>query len=332
MGWHLGHISYTESLWISERLSRLPGDSSQYRKLFAADGLPKAERQNLPSFEEILDYLASVRTQTENCLQSGLQSGLQSVSHSLEERQLWHWLIQHESQHAETISMVLAMHRLKQKRPPLLCASAPSNSIFSSDMVLIEAGEFYQGSDAAEALDNERPMHPVSLERYWIDRLPVTCAQYRQFIEAGGYRTRKWWSPQGWQWLQSAQVETPLYGMEDLAFEGHPVCGVSWYEAQAYARFVGKRLPTEAEWEKAADSSRLDGLGTVWEWTDTWFDRYSGFRAFPYEGYSEAYFDRAHRVLRGGSFATPRWVLRNSFRNWYHPHRREMFAGFRCAV
>lgn len=327
VGWHLGHIAYTESLWISERLGQLPVTSQykpQYKKLFAADGLPKAERQNLPSDKEILSYLAVVRAQTEDCLPS--------INSSLEERQLWHWLIQHESQHVETMAMVLAMHRLAQEMPLSLSSIAPSQSNNLSDMVLIEVGEFYQGSDAVAAIDNERPMHSVSLSRYWIDRMPVTCSQYRQFVEAGGYRTQKWWSPEGWRWQQSAKVELPLYWMEDSAFDNYPVCGVSWYEAQAYARFVSKRLPTEAEWEKAAVSGCLDGLRMVWEWTDSWFNRYPGFRAFPYEGYSKIYFDRAHRVLRGGSFATPRWVLRNSFRNWYHPYRREMFSGFRCAV
>ena len=104
------------------------------------------------------------------------------------------------------------------------------------------------------------------------------------------------------------------------------------YEADAYARFVGKRLPTESEWAKAAAQDATGSmLGKVWEWTDTWVSPYPKFRAFPYVGYSQTYFDRTHRVLRGGSWATPKWALRRSFRNWYHPHRREMFAGFRCA-
>lgn len=194
-------------------------------------------------------------------------------------------------------------------------------------------------------------------------------------MEAGGYRNPQWWSKAGWEWLQTAQVTQPLYWSSNRDREKHPVCGVSWYEAEAYARFVGKRLPTEAEWEKAASwdaqlKRRLlyswgnqeptrqvcnhnnfnkgttpvdafpngqsayglyDTLGNVWEWTATWFDSYPGFQSYPYIGYSQVYFDQQHRVLKGGSWATRPWALRCSFRNWYHPHVRQILAGFRCA-
>lgn len=378
IGWHLGHIAYTESLWLLEHCAGQACQFPQYRRLFAADGLPKAERVMLPSLPEIQSYLDCVREKVFEYL---------DVAPLEEEERLWRFLLQHESQHGETIALVLELikhqrqgGRGAERTPHSQLSTFPSSlstlhsQLSTPDMVCIPAGAFTCGSDSIEALDNERPAHSVYLDTYWIDRYPVTCKQYQTFIEAGGYQDSRWWSAAGWDWLQSAQVTQPLYWRSDPEWDQHPVCGVSWYEADAYARFVGKRLPTELEWEKAArwspdteesqvypwgetqpnsescNHSHLnrhtppvthypagkssfgcyDLLGNVWEWTASWFAGYDGFEPYPYRGYSQAYFDQQHRVLRGGSWATLPWTLRSSFRNWYHPHVREILAGFRC--
>jgi iron(II)-dependent oxidoreductase len=300
-------------------------------------------------------------------------------------------------------------------------------------MVQVAAGYFEQGSDAIAAFDNERSSHQVYVDTFWIDRYPVTRQQFQVFMDAGGYKNKNWWSAAGWQWLQSLAepIDRPLYWQAWQVSENDPVCGVSWYEADAYARFTGKRLPTESEWEKAASwrssmnkssannghghaqtgykliypwsktpemglginsssgsgfasdngnngklnpanmtaSARLseinqiqnitedcncnsdryattpvdayphsvspygcyDMLGNVWEWTATSFYPYPGFASFPYQGYSGAYFDRQHFVLKGGSWASRPWLLRSSTRNWYYASVREIWAGFRCA-
>jgi gamma-glutamyl hercynylcysteine S-oxide synthase len=250
----------------------------------------------------------------------------------------------------------------QQQQSNLASFSISSNiqttEINITEMVKITAGKFAIGSDAVEALDNERPAHQIYLDAYWIDRHPVTCRQYAQFMASGGYQTRKYWSEAGWQWLQQNPVHQPLYWSDHGDLLEHPVCGVNYYEAEAYANFAEKRLPTEAEWEKAAQGASLhcnhsrlmgqttiintydstsqygcqDMLGNVWEWTASWFKGYPGFTPYPYSGYSKAYFDEQHRVLRGGSWATSSVSLRTSFRNWYHPQVRQIFAGFRCAA
>jgi len=379
VGWHLGHIAFTEAYWILEYCAGNKPLFPQYRKLFAADGLPKSLRQNLPPLSVIQDYLATVREEVLTYLET---------APLVQQEPLWRWLIQHESQHGETICFLLQLHRWRRGEffnlavtppiSPLVRGGEISTHSFLvereevsqfSQMVEIPGGEFAMGSNSIDAIDNEKPAHLVYVDTYWIDKYPVTCKEYRQFMEAGGYQKAEFWSEEGWKWLGSNPVAHPLYWSESKDWDNHPVCGVSWYEAEAYARFVGKRLPTEAEWEKAATGLEksiypwgnnppeakfanygtlvghttpvnaypagksafgcYDLLGNVWEWTSTWFDGYSGFKSYPYAGYSAVYFDRQHRVLKGGSWATRPWALRNSFRNWYHPHVRQILAGFR---
>jgi len=305
IGWHLGHIAYTEALWILQRCAGYPPVFPEYHRLFAQDGMPKCDRVRLPEISVVLNYLETVRSKVFDYL---------AIAPLDQQERLWKWLLQHECQHAETISIVLA----------LLGNSLNLPTVQNQKMLLIPAGSFIQGSDAIEAQDNERPPHEVCLKEYWIDRYPVTNREYRSFIAAEGYQNSTWWTPEGWEWLQRNHVQRPLYQGSDDS----PVCGVSWYEADAYSKFVGKRLPTEAEWEKAAQFQNM--LGEVWQWTTTWFEAYPNFESYPYPGYSQTYFDRAHRVLKGGSSVTFPWAMRNSFRNWYYPHVREIFSGFRC--
>jgi gamma-glutamyl hercynylcysteine S-oxide synthase len=263
VGWHLGHIAFTEAYWILERCAGLPPLFPQYHKLFAADGLPKCDRENLPPIAEIYQYLDTVRTQ--------VLTYLETAPLETQER-LWRFVIQHESQHTETIAFVLQLQRwhLQERHQEMWVRghgeNVPSPLQPPAEMIKIPAGEFEMGNDSTDALDNERLVHQVYLDTYWIDRYPVTCGQYREFIEAGGYQNSRWWSTDGWKWLQENPVKEPLYWSADPTWNNHPVCGVSWYEAEAYARFVGKRLPTEEEWEKAASWDAAAGCRRTYPW------------------------------------------------------------------
>ena len=285
VGWHLGHIAYTEDLWLLQRCAGLKPVFPEYHKLFAADTLPKKQRVFLPTFPEVELYLDAVRKKVLDYLE---------VAPIAQQERLWRFLIQHESQHCETVAFVLQMQekeegRRKKSTPPYppqggkvrrkkeeailipnsRCPIPDSPLPIPNSEIEIPGGEFYMGSDAAEALDNERSRHLCYLEAYSIDRYPVTCGQYQTFMTSGGYQNPNWWSADGWKWLQGEAVDRPLYWSENPAFNNHPVCGVSWYEAEAYCNFSDKRLPSEAEWEKAASWDTTNQTYRIYPWGDS---------------------------------------------------------------
>jgi iron(II)-dependent oxidoreductase len=228
---------------------------------------------------------------------------------------------------------------------------SPLHGADEEEWTEIPAGPFAMGCDGTGfSYDNERPRHAVEVPAFRIARHPVTNASWMRFSEGGGYERREWWSDEGWAWKEEHDI-THHHGVA----AGHPrapACHVSWFEADAFARAHGARLPSEAEWEKAATwaqerdgphrtlaasgagdgkAGALGGVWRVWEWTQSHFRGYPGFVAHPYREYSEVFFGQGYRVLRGGSWATSRRVATSTFRNWDLPERRQIFAGVRLA-
>lgn len=310
IGWHYGHIIYTQELWLLRRTAGYPPLLEKHQdQLLAQDGLPKPLRQGLPPYEWLQEYGDKVNYLCWQYL------GRLSIDGRKQQERLWHWLLQHEAQHCETMSFLLAMAGVDVGTPPIQERSVTGT---------IPAGSLVLGSNSILSLDNEQPAQSIYLPEFKLDPQPVTVNEYMQFIEADGYHDPQYWSKASWQWLKENQITKPLYWQTEAG--SLPVYGVSWYEACAYAQFVGKRLPTEAEWEKACQYYP-ELLGKVWQWTSSKFAPYAGFRPFPYQGYSANYFDDRHYVLRGGSWVTLPWAKRSSFRNWYLPTTRELFAG-----
>ena len=192
------------------------------------------------------------------------------------------------------------------------------------ETVRIDGGSYEIGAPAGGfAYDNERARHLVELAPFEIDKWPVTNGEYISFIEETDAEPPLYWEKDGEGWACAAM------GRREPVDPAEPVVHVSWHEADAFARWAGKRLPSEQEWEAAAP--HLDGVGAAWEWTSSDFLAYPGFEAFPYREYSEVFFGDEYKVLRGGSWATHPSVMRSSFRNWDLPQRRQIFSGMRCA-
>ncbi len=330
LAWDLAHIAAYEDLWLAHRHGGLELLRPELAEMYDAFETPRAVRGEIEllSPEQARAYLREVRVHSARALaERGVGDGT-----------IYELVIRHELQHAETMRQTMALVGLLPAGEPRLKplggadtqAGTPNAGEQASEWIDVPAGPFGMGAAGnGFAYDNERPRHTVELPVFQIARYPVTNAAWMSFAERGGYERREWWSEQGWAWRREHDIV-----QDERVASGHPaapVCHVSWFEAEAFARASGARLPREAEWEKAAAMGALAGVGQVWEWTSSRFDGYPGFVAHPYREYSEVFFGGDYRVLRGGSWATSPRVGTVTFRNWDHPIRRQIFAGARLA-
>lgn len=322
LGWHLGHIAFIEALWLLED-GREAAFTATDRILWRADGLPRDQRgTTLPRLDEQIGILAETRKSVLATLERPFTRRVEL---------LISFVLQHETMHAEIMGMLLALGDQREGGGFAGQDTSPPRI----DLVKVPEGAFIQGHSGPEALDNERWPQRVALPAFRIARRPATQAEFARFIAAGGYDDERLWSARGWAWRKRAGFSPPRHWRKGQ--DARPVAGVNAFEAEAYCRWLGLRLPSEAEWEKAALLSAGDGvlcrgmIGSVWQWTASEFAPYQGFKAWPYEGYSVPSFGRGDRVLKGGSHASGPEILRPSFRNWYPPETRALFAGIRPA-
>lgn len=383
--WDVGHIAHFEELWLTQNLSG-EIEFSEMPGLYNPFEHPRAERASLPlpTLAEMLARLGEIRSRVLDHLDA---LEWDESNPLLRGAYVYRMVLQHEYQHNETILQTL---QLKQGEPFAAPRTVffPTTGTLDSDPVYFPRGSVTIGTDDTRAAyDNERPRHRVELRPFLIDRGPVTNGRYLDFMNDGGYTRPDLWSKAGREWLADSGISAPKYWRRDGSTwtervldlvrpidHTRPVCHVCFHEAEAFARWDHKRLPTEVEWEAAASwdprrsvarvfpwgdeihagQANIDELsfdtapvgtydhgvsptgcyqmiGDVWEWTSSDFNGYPGFQSFPYKEYSEEFFGSEYKVLRGGSWATRSGAIRNTFRNWDYPIRRQIFSGFRCA-
>ncbi|MFF0029280.1 ergothioneine biosynthesis protein EgtB [Streptomyces avermitilis] len=276
--WDLAHIGNQEELWLLRAVAGRDAMRPEIDGLYDAFEHPRAARPSLPLLppDEARRYASEVRGRALDVLESTAFRGTPLTEAGF----AFGMIAQHEQQHDETM---LITHQLR-KGPAALTAPdpAPAPPFTGPAEVLVPGGPFTMGTSAEPwALDNERPAHERVVPPFYLDITPVTNAAYQAFIEDGGYGDERWWTPEGWDHIRSHSIEAPLYwrreqgqwlrwrfGVTEPVPPNEPVLHVCWYEADAYARWAGRRLPTEAEWEKAARHDPVTGRSTRYPWGD----------------------------------------------------------------
>ncbi|HEV2950322.1 MAG TPA: selenoneine synthase SenA [Gemmataceae bacterium] len=410
--WEIGHLAWFQEKWVLRHVRHEEPIRPEVDVLYDSAAVAHDTRWDIPLLnrEETLRYMRAV---TERVVER-----LRLKEPSAEEVYFILLSVFHEDMHTEAITytrQTLSYPAPRFRRSEVSDRNSESGERNSEVQMSgplpgdaeIPGGTFWLGAPLEEpfVFDNEKWTHAVEIRPFAIARAPVTQEEFAAFVEDGGYRQPRFWSESGWPWRQEAGAEHPVYWRREasgrwqrrdfdrwLPLDPHrPVIHVNWYEADAYCRWAGRRLPTETEWEMAAaDLPTSDGssathqssaksqhlgkrrfpwgnesptsrhanldwrtmgcvdvaafpegdsafgcrqmIGNVWEWTSSDFLPYPGFVADPYKEYSAPWFG-THKVLRGGCWATRSRLLRNTWRNFYRPERRDVWAGFRtCAL
>ena len=350
--WTLGHIGWYQERWIARNIQRGRGAACDPTQPPLAPIRADADRWFDPQLASTADRvgldfpdLQALR----NDLAAGIELALElleAAADSDEELYFFRLVLCHESRFGESLATDAQSLGLPLGDAGGLLAELVTPTL--RPPLQFPATRWTLGSPPIGfALDNELPMQPVDVPEFEIDSQPVSWAQYAEFVADGGYDDPRWWSEAGWRWVQQTERRVPRhvsqmrhgvllqrFGQIARVPLGQPAMHLAWFEAEAWCRWAGRRLPSEVEWEVAVHQGASRGFrwGDVWEWTASTFRPYPGFEPGPDRSWSQPCFGVC-KVLRGASFATAARLRHRKFRHFLRPERDDAFCGFRsCAV
>ncbi|MES2980135.1 MAG: selenoneine synthase SenA [Pseudomonadota bacterium] len=357
--WELGHIGWFQEWWTSRNMQRSRGALAEPDHARLASIEPLADSWwdstlvahhrrwslDLPDVQGCRRYLLET-------LEATLEL-LDRAESSDDALYFYRLCLFHEDMHGEAFVQTAQTLGIPLDAPLREAFTPPARA--TRDAVLIPACKWVLGNAGdGFKFDNETPPHAIEVPEFEIDAQPVTWAQYVEFVGDGGYDRPELWQPKGWEWLceasrtegrrgpryvdqigvASGAVMQTRFGQPTRMQGNQPAMHMTWWEADAWCRWAGRRLPFEVEWEIAAETAARRGFhwGEVWEWTGSTFRGFPGFQPDPYVAYSQPWFE-THKVLRGGSMATRARMKHPRYRNFYLPERDDVFCGFRsCSL
>ncbi len=350
--WLAGHIGWMAEAWLGRNTQRGRGTACPFQPTRLASLEPDADRWwNPEHMDRRVPLVKPDLAITKNFLLHTLESTLELLEKTAENDDALYFYrlaLFHEDLRSEQLITLAQLHGV-----PLQVPSPGSPQ--PRDPLRLPATEWQLGSPPGGfVFDNEKWAHPVAVPAFEIDAQPVTWAQFVEFVDDGGYDNAAWWLPEGWTWLQalaegdgrrgpryvdqigvaSGAVLQTRFGQRLRVAGTQPAVHVSWWEADAWCRWAGRRLPSEVEWERAAMGAAGQGFrwGEVHEWTASTFRPWPGFSADPWMAYSVPWFGQA-KVLRGAAFATRARMKHPKFRGFALPGDDVRFVGFRsCAL
>ncbi|MAH88911.1 MAG: hypothetical protein CMJ06_02550 [Pelagibacterales bacterium] len=338
IGWHIIHCLYVECIWIR---SYFFGDNLLVNKLKNIADSNKIKPKNrgliLPEYNYLYEF--SKNEFNKNLILCNKIKSRKKLLYFLQ------FLINHHSQHLETIKIILNLINLKNKNAPIKSFSKIEEKVFNFNPVYIKEGYYKIGTSSSNkfSYDNEKPEFIKKLKSFLISKNLIRIDEWLCFLNSGGYKKKSLWSKAGWDWKCKNKITHPLgwkinkeslsistaYGYEKPN-KDKPVSNISFYELEAFANWVKLKIPHEFQWE-AANSNLLDKY-KVWEWHNNKFFPYENFMPYPYDEYSLPWFNNNYYTLRGASIFSETELKRKTFRNFYQPHIRFIFSGGRLST